>query len=63
MQKHGETSATVAYTGSVVAKIERVRARLRERLEQDCPELRLTEEAVNSMEGAMWKARNAGCRE
>jgi glucosamine kinase len=60
MQNHGETATTVAYTGSVVAKIERVRARLRERLEQECPGVRLREEAVNAMEGAMWKARRQG---
>jgi len=57
MRAHGEVAATVAYTGSVVEKIERVRARLRERVEQECPGVRFADEGVNAMEGAMWKAR------
>jgi len=62
MQAHGETRATVAYTGSVVEKIATVQARLRERVAEECPGLRVVDEAVNAMEGAMWKARGIGAR-
>ena len=57
MRAHGETLATVAYTGSVVEKIAAVQARMRERIVEECPGLRVADEAVNPLEGAMWKAR------
>jgi glucosamine kinase len=59
MQAHGQKAATVAYTGSVVEKIELVQARLRGRIAEECPGLRVASAAVSSLEGAMWKARRA----
>ena len=50
----------VAFTGSVIGKIERVRARMRERLAEECPGLVVLEPAVNAVEGALWRARQAG---
>jgi N-acetylglucosamine kinase-like BadF-type ATPase len=60
MQQHGETAATVAYTGSVVDKIELVQARLRERVEAECAGVQVAASVVHSLEGALWKARHAG---
>ena len=57
MLQHGEVKSKVAYTGSVVEKITRVRERMRERIASGCPGLTVIEGAVNSMEGALWRAR------
>ena len=57
MQARGETTAQVAYTGSVVEKIAVVSNRMRGWIEHSCAELHVIDGAVNAMEGAMWKAR------
>lgn len=57
MRRAGEVSAGVAYTGSVVEKIGAVRGRMKETLAQGAPELKVLEPGVNSMDGAMWRAR------
>ena len=57
MRRRGETEARVAYTGSVVEKIESVREEMKWRIGVACEGLRVVEGAVNSMEGAMWRAR------
>lgn len=49
----------VAYTGSVIEKIAPVRARMVERLATECPGLTVMQSAVNAVEGALWRARNA----
>ena len=57
MQKHGETAATVAFTGSVVEKIAAARESMRHTLAERCPALAVVTGAINSMDGAMWRAR------
>jgi glucosamine kinase len=54
MERHGEKSARVAYTGSVVEKVTIVRQRVVSLLP---PELHLTDGVVSSLEGALWRAR------
>ena len=63
MRGHGETTGRVAYTGSVVEKIARAREAMRRGIEQRCEGLALVDRAVNSMDGAMWRARRTGQRE
>ncbi len=55
MRGHGEREARVAYTGSVLERIEVVRDAMRARVEST--EVRVMGEAVRSLEGAMWRAR------
>ena len=55
MQAAGEIEVEVAYTGSVLERIGRVRERMARELER--VGLRVRDGAVNSMEGAMWRAR------
>ncbi len=57
MRSHGERQGSVAYTGSVVEKIAPTRDAMRRKLERCCPGLRMVEVAVNSRDGAMWRAR------
>jgi len=57
MLHHGEIKSQVAFTGSVVEKIARVRDRMREQIATGCEGLNVIEGAVNSMEGALWRAR------
>jgi N-acetylglucosamine kinase-like BadF-type ATPase len=57
MRIHGETAAQVAYTGSVLEKIETVRSRMVETLAERYTELEVVDGAVNAIEGAMWRAR------
>ena len=59
MRARGETGARVAYTGSVVEKIETVREEMKWRIGVRCEGLRVLDGAVNSMEGAMWRARRS----
>ena len=58
MCAHGETAGRVAYTGSVVEKIAVAREAMRGQIEQDCPGLSVVDGAINSMDGAMWRARS-----
>jgi glucosamine kinase len=57
MRAHGETSGSVAYTGSVVEKIAQTRAAMRQGIARRCVGLTLLDGAVNAMDGAMWRAR------
>ncbi len=57
MRRRGETAARVAYTGSVLEKVERVREEMKWRIGVRCEGLKVVDGAVNSMEGAMWRAR------
>ncbi len=57
MKAHGEVTARVAYTGSVVEKIAVVSERMRRWIEACCAELTVMDVAVNSLEGALWRAR------
>jgi len=57
MQAHGETSAEVAFTGSVVEKIARAREAMRRAMEERCVGLSVQQGAVHAMDGAMWRAR------
>ena len=59
MLAHGETAACARYTGSVVERIGRVNARMKERVAEECAGLTVVEGAVDAMEGAMWRAREA----
>ncbi len=59
MVQHGETSADARYTGSVVERIARVNARMKERVREECAGLTVVDGAVNAMQGAMWRARQA----
>ncbi len=56
MHRGGERTAQVAYTGSVVEKIELVREEMKQRL-SEIEGLNLVDGAVKTMEGAMWRAR------
>jgi N-acetylglucosamine kinase-like BadF-type ATPase len=57
MRTHGETAGSVAYTGSVVEKIVQTREAMRDGIARRCKGLMLLDGAVNSMDGAMWRAR------
>ncbi len=57
MLESGERQADLRYTGSVVEKIAHVRRGMARRIAQRCEGLRLVEGAVNSLEGALWRAR------
>ena len=56
MQAHGEGCDGVAYTGSILEKIPQVRQAMVQALPAG---LRLLPDVVNSMEGALWRARRA----
>jgi glucosamine kinase len=47
----------VAFTGSVLEKITRVRRSMEEHLRVALPEAQVSQQAVDSMEGALWRAR------
>ena len=56
MRAAGELSVRVAYTGSVVEKIGAVREAMKGRIAEE-DGIRVVDGAVNTMEGAMWRAR------
>ena len=60
MREAGVEQADLRYTGSVVEKIAHVRRGLAKRIGERCEGLRMVNGAVNSMEGAMWRARGGG---
>ena len=60
MLAHGEAAACARYTGSVVERIGRVNARMKERVAEECAGLTMVDGAVDAMEGAMWRARAGG---
>jgi glucosamine kinase len=49
--------AQLAFTGSVLEKIPRVRRAMEEQLTAALPELQVAEKPVEPLEGAMWRAR------
>ena len=57
MEFHGETSARVAYTGSVVEKIVFARESMQRSLAERFATLTIGDSAIDSMDGAMWRAR------
>ena len=59
MGLRGEGPMSARYTGSVVERIGRVNARLKERVAEECVGLTVVDGAVNALEGALWRARTA----
>jgi N-acetylglucosamine kinase-like BadF-type ATPase len=53
----------VAFTGSVLEKIARVRRSMEEHLRVALPEVQVAQQPVDSMEGALWRARKTGVRD
>jgi glucosamine kinase len=62
--KMQESNATIkveaAYTGSVLEHIPQVRSAMIETLKKSSPNVRVIEGAVDSLAGALWRAREAG---
>ena len=54
-----EDAGRVAFTGSVLSNIPRVLQAMEERLHSTLPDLTVDTTAVQSLEGALWRARNA----
>ena len=54
-----EDARRVAFTGSVLSNIPRVLQAMEERLHSTLPDLTVDTTAVQSLEGALWRARNA----
>ena len=50
----------VAFTGSVLEKIARVRRSMEEHLRASLHDVEIAQQPVDSMEGALWRARKAG---
>ncbi len=57
----GLSEIEVAYTGSVLERIGAVRAAMVKGLRTSVPLARVREGAVDPLEGALWRARKAGC--
>ena len=58
MQESGSNDKIkVAYTGSVIAHIAPVRQAMVAALKKAAPKVKVMEEAANSLEGALWRAR------
>jgi glucosamine kinase len=53
----------VAFAGSVLGEIARVRRAMEEHLRALSPEVEIAETAVEPLEGALWRARGAGNRD
>jgi hypothetical protein len=49
----------VAFTGSVLGRIARVRRVMEEHLRVSMPEVEIGQEAVEPLEGALWRARES----
>src|SRR5580704_11321410 len=61
MQESGpERTIEAAYTGSVLEHISLVRAAMIAALKTSAPNVKVVEGAVDPMEGALWRAREAG---
>jgi len=54
-----DDAAHVAFTGSVLEKITRVRRSMEEHLHAALPQAQVAQQAVDSLEGALWRARRA----
>lgn len=50
-------SSRVAFTGSVLGRIARVRRSMEEQLRVSMPDVEVSQEAVEPLEGALWRAR------
>jgi glucosamine kinase len=59
-QKLGVAEIDVAYTGSVLGKIGRVREAMVGRLRSSVPGVTVRDGAVDALEGALWRARKLG---
>lgn len=61
METSGESEDAigVAYTGSVLEHVAAVRQAMTAALEESAPHVRVMEGAVDSLEGALWRARTA----
>jgi N-acetylglucosamine kinase-like BadF-type ATPase len=56
----GKRKVDAAYTGSVLEHITQVRSAMITALQSSSPEVKVIEGAVDSLEGALWRAREAG---
>jgi N-acetylglucosamine kinase-like BadF-type ATPase len=56
----GKGKVEAAYTGSVLEHISQVRSAMITALKATSPEVKIIEGAVDSLEGALWRAREAG---
>jgi glucosamine kinase len=56
----GEGKIEAAYTGSVLEHISQVRSAMISALKTSAPEVTVVEGAVDALEGALWRAREAG---
>jgi N-acetylglucosamine kinase-like BadF-type ATPase len=56
----GKRKVEAAYTGSVLEHISQVRSAMIAALKTSSPNLKVIEGAVDSLEGALWRAREAG---
>lgn len=54
--------ARVAFTGSVLARIARVRRSMEEHLRVSMPEVEVGQQPVEPLEGALWRARRSATR-
>jgi glucosamine kinase len=54
----GDERVSVAYTGSVIARIARVRQAMVDALKKTAPHVTVMEEEADSVEGALWRARS-----
>lgn len=60
MKESGVGSVDAAYTGSVLEHIALVRSSMIEALKTSSPEVTVIDGAVDALEGALWRAREAG---
>jgi glucosamine kinase len=60
MNESGEQKIKAAYTGSVLEHISLVRSSMVTALKTSSPDVTVIEGAVDSLEGALWRAREAG---
>ena len=56
-ESDGDNRIKVAYTGGVIAQIAPVRAAMVAALKKSAPKVKVMEEAADSLEGALWRAR------
>jgi len=58
LEPTGAALPEIAYSGSVLRHIAPVRGAMCDRIRQEFPTVRIQEEAVDPVEGALWRARN-----
>ena len=59
-ESRGKDKVEAAYTGSVLEHISQVRSAMISALKTSAPDVRVVEGAVDPLEGALWRAREAG---